>query len=81
MPESSHRLIGAALWAAPWSLGIGVGLAIGAWLTATGGLGAPGAASLDMRDVLVVPVIGTVVTFVALWASRALLMHLRRTRD
>jgi len=43
-------------WAATWGVGVACGVAAGAWLSAAGSLGAPGAESLDVgRELLTVP--------------------------
>lgn len=60
----------------PWALGVGVGVALGGWLTVVGGSGAPGAGSLDLtQDILVVPGLSalavlTVLTFVNVLGGR-----------
>lgn len=53
-------------WAATWSVGVAIGIVLGAWLTvADGGAGSPGAGSLDIvQDVIVVPFIVGVSVFV-----------------
>lgn len=46
----------AVLMAASWAVGGAIGVALGGWLTLTGGAGAPGATGLDpASDLVIVP--------------------------
>lgn len=49
------------LVAGSWGAGVGLGVAAGAYLSAVGGSGAPGVASLDAYETLQLPVITAVV--------------------
>lgn len=52
----THGFRSDVLWAMTWGFGVACGVALGAWLTATGTTGAPGAASLDVgRELLLMP--------------------------
>ncbi|MDA3935623.1 MAG: hypothetical protein PF636_01975 [Actinomycetota bacterium] len=46
----------AIFWSATWALGAALGVALGGWLTAVGGVGAPGVEAMDLgTDVLLLP--------------------------
>lgn len=50
------RLGDALLWSVAWGAGAAIGVALGAWLTAVGGAGAPGAQALEVTsDFVVLP--------------------------
>lgn len=51
-------------WALTWALGVALGVALGAWLSVVGAQGAPGTASLDAeQELLMVPAIAGVLVF------------------
>ena len=53
---SPWRLVPALGWAITWGVGAAVGVALGGYLTLTGGAGTPGAAALDpSTDLLLLP--------------------------
>ncbi|MHB1341610.1 MAG: hypothetical protein ACYC77_07940 [Coriobacteriia bacterium] len=53
---SRWRLVPALGWAATWGVGAALGVALGGYLTLTGGAGTPGAAALDpTTDLLLLP--------------------------
>jgi hypothetical protein len=67
------RIARAALWSLPWSIGIGIGVALGGWLTVAGGSGSPGVSALDLgHDILTVPLLCSALTFVVLLGGRVL---------
>jgi hypothetical protein len=67
------RIARAALWSLPWSVGVGVGVALGGWLTVAGGSGSPGVLELNLgHDLLVVPLICSAVVFFVLFGARVL---------
>jgi hypothetical protein len=73
------RIARDALWAVPWSIGVGIGVALGGWLTVAGGSGSPGVLALDLgHDLLVVPLICSALAFVVLFGGRLLLAVLGR---
>ena len=43
----------ALFWSLTWGVGAGLGVALGGWLTAVGGSGAPGAGGMDIGTDLV----------------------------
>lgn len=57
-------LVNAARSALGWGLGVGAGVALGAYLTAVGGAGAPGVSSLETSDIAVLPLASAGVAFV-----------------
>ncbi len=59
-----------ALWASTWALGVGIGVALGAYLTAVSGSGAPGVESLDLSEILWMPLASAGAVFVALFLVR-----------
>ena len=63
---SGARSAGSAVfWATTWALGVGIGVALGGWLTVVGGAGTPGVESLDLfEDVLLLPGAAAVVVLV-----------------
>lgn len=54
-----HAVRGAA-----WGLGVALGVALGAYLTAVGGTGAPGATSLDVSEILQLPLLAGATVFI-----------------
>jgi len=60
-------------WAATWAAGVAVGVALGAWLSVIGAQGAPGTASLDAgQELLVAPAVAGIVVFLVYLAVSAL---------
>ena len=74
--------VGRALfWAATWGVGVAVGVALGGWLTVTGGAGAPGAGSLDVtEDLVVLPLLVGGVVFGVHLAGQFLVSRIRAIR-
>lgn len=67
--------LGSAL---PWALGAAVGVAGGAYLTAVGGAGAPGATALDAwADLVVLPAVAFAIVFVVHLLAQAVWSALR----
>jgi len=55
----------AAFWAATWGIGVAIGVALGGWLTAVGGAGAPGAEAVQpLTDLVLLPAAAFGVVFV-----------------
>lgn len=52
------------LWALSWAIGVGAGVAGGAYLSAVSGAGAPGVQSLDNSDLVNVPLMAAAAVFV-----------------
>jgi len=64
VPRKRVRWGHEALWSLTWSVGVGIGVALGGWLTVAGGSGAPGASTLDLgQDLVVIPLVCAAVTF------------------
>ncbi|MBE0475986.1 MAG: hypothetical protein IBX62_02680 [Coriobacteriia bacterium] len=70
-PEGRHRgALRALARAVPWAVGAALGVAAGAYLTAVGGAGAPGASALDAWvDLVALPALA----FAAMLAAHLLL--------
>ena len=78
VPRGSMRFAHQALWSLTWSSGVGIGVALGGWLTVAGGSGSPGAASLDVgHDLVVVPLLSALAVFCVLLVGRVLAELLR----
>lgn len=79
---SQHFRVGRALfWAATWGVGVAIGVALGGWLTVTGGAGAPGAGSLDMtEDLVVLPLLVGGVVFAVHFVGQFLVSRIRLIR-
>ncbi len=76
--HSPGRLV---LRAIPWGLGAGVGVALGGWLTAVGGVGAPGVQSLEPGvDLFVLPIVGGLLVVIGHIAVDALAQFVRARR-
>lgn len=72
----------ALFWAATWGVGAGIGVALGGWLTAVGGAGAPGVESLDlMEDVLLLPLLAGGVVFLVHLAGQLVFHGVRKARS
>ena len=72
---------GAALTAGTWGLGVAIGVALGGWLTATSGSGAPGAAALDVpRDLVLVPLASGALVFALVFLALILFGLVLRSR-
>lgn len=63
-----------------WGVGVGVGVALGAYLTAVGGVGSPGVEGLDLSETFTLPVAAGGVMFVFVLGLEALLAIVRRSR-
>lgn|GEM_PF-1028735 len=79
--RDSPRSIGeVALRCLLWSLGVSLGVGLGAWLTVVSGSGAPGSDSLRFGDVVGVPLLSGLAFFVLSFAGwillRAVIDHL-----
>lgn len=69
-------------WAATWGLGAGLGIALGGWLTAVGGAGAPGTESLDLvQDVVVLPLLFGGAVFVIHLGGQLLVAAVKASRS
>jgi hypothetical protein len=68
-------------WAATWGVGAAIGVAVGGWLTAVGGAGAPGVESLDLtEDVLLLPLLTGLAVFSAHILLQLVVGFVRRGR-
>ncbi len=56
-----------AVRAASWGVGVALGVALGAYLTAVSGSGAPGATALDASELIVLPAIAGTAVFAVLF--------------
>lgn len=63
-----------------WGVGVGVGVALGAYLTAVGGVGSPGVEGLDLSETFTLPVAAGGIVFVSVLGIEALVAVLRRAR-
>ena len=78
-PLGRLKLGRTAFWSLTWSVGVAMGVALGGWLTVASGSGAPGVASLDVtHDLLVVPSLSSLVTFLLLFVGGVLVGFFRR---
>jgi hypothetical protein len=69
-------------WAATWGVGAGIGVALGGWLTAVGGAGAPGVESLNLfEDVVLLPLLAGGAVFFVHLAGQLIVHVIRRTRS
>lgn len=69
----SPRARSSVFWAATWAAGVAIGVALGAWLSVIGAQGAPGTASLDAgQELLVAPAVAGIAVFLAYLAVSAL---------
>lgn len=68
----------ALLWSAAWGAGAAIGVALGAWLTAVGGAGAPGAQALEVTsDFVVLPALAFAAVAASHFAFQVALAVLR----
>ncbi len=67
MSVSSRALAVRAASAITWGVGVAAGVALGAYLTAVGGTGAPGVTALDRSELVTLPIISGGVTVVAVF--------------
>lgn len=65
-------------WSLTWAIGVGVGVALGAYLTVLGAAAAPGDVVLDSTELVTLPVIAAAATFVLSLGIRMLALALRR---
>ena len=63
-----------------WGVGVGVGVALGAYLPAVGGVGSPGVEGLDLSETFTLPVAAGGVVFVSVLGLKALFAIFRRSR-
>lgn len=64
-----------------WGVGVGVGVALGAYLTAVGGVGSPGVEGLDLSETFTLPVAAGGIVFVTVLGIEALVAVVRRARS
>lgn len=63
-----------------WGVGVGIGVALGAYLTAVGGVGSPGVEGLDLSETLTLPVAAGGFVFVAVLGVQTIVVLIRRVR-
>lgn len=63
----------AALWSLTWSVGAGLGVALGAYLTVVGAQAAPGDAKLDLTELLLLPLAAAALVFAVSFLGRLVL--------
>lgn len=82
MPVPAGKLTRAMFWAGTWAAGTALGVALGGWLTVVGSAGAPGVASLDLvEDVLLLPGLVGLAVFALHLAGQAIVGGVRRRRS
>lgn len=64
-----------------WGVGVGVGVALGAYLTAVGGVGSPGVEGLDLSETFTLPVAAGGIVFVVVLGIETLVAVMRRARS
>lgn len=80
--SSMSPVIKGLFWASTWGVGAGIGVALGGWLTAVGGAGAPGVEALDLvEDVLLLPLLAGGVVFLAHLVGQIIVHAVRRSRS
>ncbi len=79
---SRWRLVSALGWGATWATGAAIGVALGGYLTLTGGEGTPGAAALDPTlDLVLLPLVAFVAVVVVYVAGSVIVAAVRGGRS
>ncbi len=81
--ERRFRPGAAVFWAATWGIGVALGVALGGWLTAVGGAGAPGAQAVQpLTDLVLLPAAAFGVVFVVHFGAQVVAALIRgRSHD
>lgn len=79
---SISPIVRGLFWAATWGVGTGIGVALGGWLTAVGGAGAPGVEALDLvEDVVLLPLLAGGAVFFVHLAGQLIVYAIRGARS
>ena len=80
--SAAGRIGRGVFWAATWGVGAAIGVAVGGWLTAVGGAGAPGVESLELaEDLIVLPALAGLSVFGLHIVGQVVLGSIRRLRS
>lgn len=72
--------VSAALWSLTWAVGVGLGVAGGAYLTVTSSAAAPGESALGSTELAVLPLASAAAVFVVMFVAKLLVQMFRRRR-
>jgi len=77
--RTRFRLGSALLWASSWAFGAAMGVALGGWLTAVGGSGAPGIEGIQpVTDLVLLPAVAFGAVFLVNLGFQVLVAIVRR---